>query len=205
MHTNKNFKKPFKGSNIVNILYNKSKKQYMKFVIVLLFALLFLLLGCVSQIPETDTNQVTDEIQQNEQEIPLENSPDNEPVQNENEKPNTEIETQKLGDEFVCNDPLIFEKIDELFEGELFIGRLAGLGGARGIFTCNILIDNQPIVQIELRQQFDIGEAVYLFNDQERQYFLQFSDFEKNQHNNYQNSKYHNFLHKIKNNTVKLL
>lgn len=147
----------------------------MRLLIPGLFVLIFLLFGCISQ-PSQDNNvsEIIDDVQETIQpELPLETLPE--------EEPDKEIETQKLKENFVCNDPLIFEKIDELFEGELFIGQLAGLGGGRGIFTCNILIDNQAIIQMEIRSQFGIESATYFFNDQERQYFLQVSDFEKTQ------------------------
>ena len=147
----------------------------MKLFIPLLLVLIFLFFGCVSQSSQDDSvPEIIGDVQETiQQELPLET-----PLE---EEPDKEIETQKLKENFVCKDELIYEKIDELFEGELFIGQLAGLGGGRGIFTCNILIDNQAIIQMEIRSQFDIESATYFFNDQERQYFLQVSDFEKTQ------------------------
>lgn len=146
----------------------------MRLLIPLLLAFMVLLFGCVSQSQDNNVPELIDDVKETIQ--------PKEPVELPKEPPQ-EVETQKLKENFVCNDPLIFEKMDELFEGELFIGQLAGLGGGRGIFTCNILIDNQAIIQMEIRSQFDIESATYFFNDQERQYFLQVKDFEKTQVN----------------------
>jgi len=153
----------------------------MKLIIPLLLAIMVLIFGCVSQLQDENVLEVIDDVQETiKADLPIEPSND--------ELPQDEVEIQKLKENFICNDPLIFEKMDEIFEGELFIGQLAGLGGGRGIFTCNILIDNQPIIQMEIRSQFDIETATYFYNDQERQYFFQVSDFEKTEETITENS-----------------
>jgi len=149
--------------------------NYSKFLVVALLLTIVAFSACISQERPNDSNESIEQ-----EDI----SGDSESIEPNEQTPNPVVDnqeslTQKLPESFTCNDTLIFSELEKLFDGEFYIGKLAGLGGARGIFTCNILLDNQPIIQMEIRQQNDFFDTLTFVEAQDELYLTQVKDFEK--------------------------
>ncbi len=149
----------------------------------LLPLLLFLVSGCATQAPEDNAPADANIVENIPQKPPAETLPAAEPSGD-----GVPPETVKMTSDFVCRNPVILEKLRPLFNGDLYIGQLAGLGAGRGVFTCNLIVDNQAVMQLELRQQRDLFEALYFISDQERIYMYNVKDFEKKRESITENS-----------------